>query len=341
VAPPTLAIGADRYGAYVGGGTALYFSDLLGDHNLVTGFQVNGGLKDLSALVGYQNQSRRLNWGVMAQQVPYVTGDYAAGFVDTTYVEQVYLQRQTNRSISGLLAYPFSRVQRVEMSLGYQQISFDRQLETRAVSLNTGLLVYDSTVTLPSPAALNLMVSDVALVYDNSYFGATSPVLGQRYRLDVQQMTGSITTTTAIADYRRYFMPVRPWTLAGRLLHVGRYGRDAEDPRLGALFLGYPGLVRGYDNGSFDPNECPAATTPSGCPVFDRLLGSRLLLANAELRFPLFGVLGIGGGYYGAFPLEAAVFADAGVAWTESDRPTFFGGNRPGVSSAGFLLERA
>ncbi|HTD69615.1 MAG TPA: basic secretory protein-like protein [Gemmatimonadales bacterium] len=340
VAPPTLAVGADRYGAYVGGGTALYFSDLLGDHNLVTGFQVNGGLKDLSALLGYQNQSRRLNWGAVVQQVPYVTGNYAAGFVDTTYVEQVYLQRQTNRSISGLLAYPFSRVQRVEMSLGYERISFDQEVETRAFSLNTGLLVYDSTVTLPSPAALNLMVSDVALVYDNSYFGATSPVLGQRYRLDVQQMTGSITTTTAIADYRRYLMPVRPWTIAARLLHVGRYGRDAEDPRLGPLFLGYPGLVRGYDNGSFDPNECPAATTPSGCPVFDRLLGSRMLLANAELRFPLFGVLGIGGGYYGAFPLEAAIFADAGVAWTQApgDKPTFLGGNRPGVSSAGVAL---
>jgi Tol biopolymer transport system component len=338
VAPPTLAVGADRYGAYVGGGTALYFSDLLGDHNLVTGFQVNGGLKDMSALLGYQNLSHRVDWGVMVQQVPYVTGGYAQGFVDTTYVQQVYLQRQTNRSLSGLLAYPFSRVQRVELSLGYEQISFDQRLETQAYSLTTGALVYDSTVTLPSPAALNLMVSDVALVYDNSYFGATSPVLGQRYRLDVQQMTGGITTTTAIADYRRYFMPVRPWTFAARVLHVGRYGRDAEDPRLGPLFLGYPGLVRGYDNGSFDPSECPAATTPSGCPAFDRLLGSRLLLANAELRFPLFGVFGLGGGYYGAFPVEAALFADAGVAWTEADRPTLFGGSRPGVSSAGIAL---
>src|SRR5438552_1486877 len=337
VAPPTLAIGADRYGAYVGGGTALFFSDLLGDHNLITGFQVNGGLKDLSALVGYQDQSRRLNWGVFAQQVPYVTGGYAAGFVDTTYVQQVYLQRQTNRSIAGLLAYPFSRVQRVEMSLGYERISFDQQLETQAFSVTTGQLLLDSTVTLPSPAALNLMVSDVALVYDNSYFGATSPVLGQRYRLDVQQMTGSITTTTAIAHYRRYFMPVRPWTVAARLLHVGRYGRDGEDPRLGPLFLGYPGLRRGYDHRPFDPSECSPSPN-GGCPAFDRLLGSRMLVANAELRFPLLGVLGIGGGYYGAFPLEAAIFADAGVAWTESDRPTFFGGHRPGVSSAGVAL---
>src|SRR5213078_799152 len=62
--------------------------------------------------------------------------------------------------------------------------------------------------------------------------------------------------------------------------------------------------------------------------------------AGGERRvaIPPVGVLGIGGGYYGAFPLEAAIFADAGVAWTESDRPTFFGGHRPGVSSAGVAL---
>ena len=38
---------------YIGGGASLYFSDLLGNRNLVTGLQVNGGLEDITALVGY------------------------------------------------------------------------------------------------------------------------------------------------------------------------------------------------------------------------------------------------------------------------------------------------
>jgi len=138
-------------------------------------------------------------------------------------------------------------------------------------------------------------------------------------------------------DVRRYIMPARPFTIAARVLHVGRYGKDADDGRIYPLFLGYPSLIRGYDINSFDPSECPSAS--SGCPAFDQLLGSRILVANAELRFPPFGLLGLGGGYYGALPIEAAVFYDAGVAWTGSDGPQLFGnGSRPIVRSAGVSL---
>ncbi len=97
--------------------------------------------------------------------------------------------------------------------------------------------------------------------------------------------------------------------------------------------------MRGYSYGSFDPSECvPPPTNPNACPVFDQLLGSRILVGNAELRFPLLGALGIGRGYYGAFPVELALFGDAGVAWDKSVSPTFFGGTRKPVYSAGVAL---
>jgi hypothetical protein len=341
VAPPSFGVGVDRFGAYLGGGTALYWGDLLGDRTLLTGLQVNGTLRDISAVVGFQNLRHRLNWGVVAQQVPYVTGGYGAGYTvvgsDTAYVQQILLARQTNRSVSGMVTYPLSRVQRVELSLGYDNISFNQQLETQAWNAFTGQFLFDSVVTLPSPPALNLGVGDAALVYDNSYFGATSPILGQRYRLDVSPMIGSITATTVIADYRRYLMPVRPLTLAARVMHVGRYGRDAQDPRLYPLFLGYSELVRGYTNGSFSPTEC-VATSTDPCPAYDNLFGSRLLVGNIELRFPLLGLLHVGSGYYGAFPIEAAFFADAGVAWYQGEDPTILGGSRSAISSAGVAL---
>jgi outer membrane protein assembly factor BamA len=183
---------------------------------------------------------------------------------------------------------------------------------------------------------LNLGEGSVAYVFDNALLGATSPVIGQRYRIDASPMIGSIRLVQALADYRRYFLPVRPFTLALRVLHYGRYGRDAQDTRLTPLFLGYEDLVRGYGYRSFDPSECrPPASDPNACPVFDQLLGSRILVGNFELRFPLFGLLGIGHGYYGAFPIELAAFGDAGVAWNQGESPTLFGGSRPGVASAG------
>ncbi|MGH7495464.1 MAG: BamA/TamA family outer membrane protein [bacterium] len=174
------------------------------------------------------------------------------------------------------------------------------------------------------------------MVYDTSVFGATGPLIGHGYRVELSPTLGTISMNTMLVDYRRYFMPIRPFTLAARLLHYGRYGRDAEDARLSPLFLGYPGLVRGYDSNSFGANEFVATSdTTFESPVFDRLIGSRLALANFELRFPLFGVLHVGPGYYGAFPIETGVFYDAGVAWTINDKASFLGGNRDPVRSYG------
>ncbi len=341
VGRPSLVAGSNQFGTFVGGGAALYFSDMLGNHNLVTALQVNGGLKDVTAVVGYQNLSGRLNWGGVAQQVPYLTGQFAQGIDDMDgepiFIEQQLLVRQTNRDFAGIVSYPFSEVQRVELQAGYSNISFDRELRTRGFSLITGEQVVDDDQDLPAPGALNLGIGSLALVYDNSFFGAASPILGQRYRLEVAPTVGSLNYVGVLADYRRYFMPARPFTFATRLLHYGRYARDGEDDRLQPLFLGFPGLVRGYSFGSFDGSECdPPPDDPDACPVFDQLLGSRMAVANAELRFPLFGVLGIGSGYYGAFPIEFVAFGDAGLAWDNANKPSVFGsGPRDPVFSAG------
>jgi Tol biopolymer transport system component len=340
VAPPSVAVGVSSFGTFVGGGTALYWSDMLGNRTLVTMLQVSGGVKDIAALVAYQNARRRWNWGVVAQQIPLYSGAYGAttGTVngEPAYIEAVELQRETNRQLAALTAYALSKVQRLEFALGVQGIGFDVERSTRATSRRTGLVLYDSSRTLAGPSAITLATGGAAIVYDNSLFGATSPILGQRYRLELVSSAGNIAWLSALADYRRYVMPLRPFTLAGRLLHYGRYGSGAEDERLSPLFLGYTSLVRGYNLNSFSAAECPSDA--AGCPVFDQLLGSRLLVGNLELRFPPLGVLGVGRGYYGAAPIELALFADAGVAWTDAHRAALFGGDRELVSSAGAAL---
>jgi outer membrane protein assembly factor BamA len=232
----------------------------------------------------------------------------------TVYVEDLEVIRQINRELSLFTAYPLNRSRRIELWAGANHISFTHELERRAVYSN-GQVALDTTIDFAAPSSLTLGTGGAALVHDNSFFGATSPVLGSRWRLEVAPTFGSISYTTALVDYRRYFMPVRPFTLAGRVMHVARYGAGSDDDRLTPLFLGYPNLVRGYDYNSFDSSECGTST---GCPVFDQLIGSRVAVANAELRFPLFGLLGLGDGYYGALPIEAALFYDAGAAWSRT-----------------------
>ncbi len=341
VGQPSLAVGASQFGTYIGGGASLYFSDLLGDHNLVTGLNIQGSLKDVNALVGYQNLTHRLNWGVVAQQVPYTTGGFAEGTTtingEPALVDQVLLQRQTNRDLYGVFAYPFSTVQRVELQAGFSNISFDSELRTTGFSLVTGDQIVDDKQDLPAGSDLNLGSASAAWVYDNSFMGATGPIFGQRFRVEVSPSIGSLSYVGGLVDYRRYFMPARPFTLAARFLHYGRYGSGGEDQRLQPLFLGYPGLVRGYSYGSFDASEChPTANNPTGCPAFDQLEGSRIAVASAELRFPLFGALGIGSGYYGVFPIDFTVFGDGGLAWDSQHNPSILGsGTRDPVFSAG------
>jgi len=194
----------------------------------------------------------------------------------------------------------------------------------------------EQTEELDRPDAINLGEASAALVYDSAIVGATSPLVGRRYRFEYSQMAGSLTYGGLLADYRRYFMPVRPFTFAVRGLHYGRYGSDAEDSRLAPLFLGYQGLLRGYDFGSFDANECNSIDINS-CEAFERLNGSRVAVASAELRFPLLGLFSRKS-FYGAFPIEMAFFADAGLAWTSATKPRFAGGDRDWARSAGAAL---
>lgn len=354
IAPPEVAVGSDRFGTFVGGGTALFWSDIMGYHNLATLLQVNGSFQDIAALASYQNRESRWNWGVVGAQIPILTRRFglAQDLLTGNLQQQELKLRQTNREISTLVSYPFNRVRRLEFSGRYQNISFDRELTIRTFNA-TGRQIAEEDFDFPScsdvreqeqnftdlerafcePSALNLGSATAALVYDNAFFGFTGPILGQRYRLEVAPVFGSLDYIGALADYRRYFMPISPFTLAGRVIHFGRYGTDGEDFRLFPLYLGYQQLIRGYDAGSFSSVECSDridsgsfAGANSSCPVFDQLFGSRIVVGNFELRMPIPQALGLSRPS-GLPPFTLALFYDVGSAWWTSDTANEIGGN--------------
>jgi hypothetical protein len=336
----SVGVGTDPFGAYLGGGIALQFSDILANHLLSTVLQVNGQVQDIGGQAAYLNRTRRWQWGGVVAWIPYRTGSYGEGLTtiegQTALVQQTEVYRQTDRQVAGVLVYPFSRARRFEVSSGFRQIAYDRELQTVAVGVNTGNVLIDSTEDLPTPESLNLFESAAALVYDSSVLGPTSPILGRRYRLEVSPTAGDVSFTSLLADVRQYVSPIRPLTLAGRVLYAGRHGGGAEDDRLPPMYLGYSNLVRGYEFDSFSADECVSAGTP-GCPVYDRLLGSRLAVANAELRVPLVGAF-TGRYDYGPIPAEIVAFADGGVAWGRGQNPRFTGANNDWVSSVGVGL---
>jgi WD40 repeat protein len=339
IAQPTVGVGADRFGAYAGGGLSLLFRDMLGNHELGTSFQISNRLEDLGAAVMYINRTRRWNWGIIGEQTPYTSAGFSEelGVVNNQLVLALRELRftQINQGVSGVVQYPFNRAHRLELTGGVRRISFKNRIDTLLYDAQTGFLIDEFDEELPAADALVLGEAASALVYDTSIFGATSPILGQRYRLEYSQSAGTLLYSGVLTDVRKYFMPIRPFTIALRGMHYGRYGRDSEDSRLSFIDLGYPGLVRGYDYGSFEPEECLGAGAT--CPAINQLFGSRIAVANAELRFPLFGAFSRRT-FYGPLPLEVALFSDAGIAWTSDSEPRFLNGDRDWVRSAGVGL---
>ncbi|HVG71567.1 MAG TPA: hypothetical protein VM819_11685 [Vicinamibacterales bacterium] len=342
VIQPTVGIGVDRWGAYAGGGVTFIFSDMLGNHELGATVQLTNRFEDIGGAVQYINRTHRWNWGVILENTPYTLGQFGQTLtIDPQFgpalVQQELRLRQINRAITGITQYPLSKVQRVEFSGGVRRVSFDAEVENFFYSFQTGQFLGRTKEELDRPDSLNLGEGSAALVYDSSVFGATSPIVGQRYRLEYSQSGGSLMYSGALLDYRKYLM-ARPFTLAMRGMHYGRYGRDSEDTRLSQLYVGFPNLIRGYDQGSFTAEECGEALVVDGtCPVFDQLVGSRLVVANLEFRAPLLGLFNPRN-MYGGVPVEVGVFADAGVAWTSTTKPSFAGGNREFVKSVGATL---
>jgi WD40 repeat protein len=347
VAPPNVGVGYSSFGPLVSGGTGLYFSDLLGERNLLLSIQsssfgsTGSFYRNLAGLAAWQNQHSRWNWGFVGGQVPYITAGLATATTTVNgvpvFVEQDITFWQLNREIAALASYPFNRAARVEFSAGYNNVGFAAEADTFAFAPD-GSLISEQRSSLPTPSALNLATASAAYVYDTSVFGGTSPVMGQRYRIELDGAGGTLNFSTVLADYRRYFRLARPVSLAGRVLHYGRYGGDSDDNRLQDIFVGYSSLVHGYDPNSFSPAECgPQLQVNGSCPVFDQLVGSKVAVGNAEARLELLGPLGIIPSKP-IPPVQAAWFYDTGEAWTGASRAGFLGGPRSAVSSYGAAL---
>jgi Tol biopolymer transport system component len=319
VSPPNVAVGVDRYGTYGAGGVAAYWSDMLGYHTIVTTAFTGSRLIDTSGVVGYLNNRTRLNWGAAAQRIVYPYGYYSFGQDPTTgyYIEQQDVIRLINYDISLFGAYPLSQVSRFQLSGGYRIQDYHHMIYQYVYDLSGYLLDYQKYKPDDMPPSLNYGYLTAGYYYDTGIFGATSPILGGNVGISVTPSVGNINFTTLVADFRKYVMPVKPFTLAFRAMHMGRYGKGAEDSRFYPLYIAYWDLVRGYE--SYTQDEMLAyEEDPTQAFDYNRLFGSRMFVANAELRFPLLGLLGLGNGFYGAWPLEFYGFYDVGLAYASA-----------------------
>lgn len=314
-----MGVSASRYGSGLAGGINGIFSDMLGYHQLYGVLVMNGQLMDVGGMAAYLNQKRRFNWGFSLSHIPYLSG-YERLFFDTIVLRSdtlpvinhsIDLIRTFENRIAAVGMYPFSQTRRLEAGATLARYHYRRDRYTNYY-YNNYLVAYGEQKKLPVPPGFNLGQAYVALVSDNSHFGGASPLTGHRYRLEVGSYFGEINTFTLLGDYRRY-VRLHPFTLAGRSLYYGRFGKDAESGFLSPLYIGYPWLVRGYEPMRF--------TKESSTLNINNLLGSKMFIANAELRYPLLGPKRLAPLKSNSVYAELALFTDGGIAWGNGTAP--------------------
>ena len=325
VARPTIGYTRDNFGRGFYGGSAIVLGDMLGNHQMVLSAAINGRIKEAQVYAAYFNMSRRINWGVGASQQPYF---YAArGFIrQNTGFNQNTLVTNTRRIIQRevfLNAYrPFNRFKRLEFGIAVAHVNDAILSFNEPFDATTGIRTVQPFVTETTIDNTLIFRPSIALAFDNTLFGYFGPFYGGRYRFEISQSLGGWQFTQGLADFRRYDGLAGPVLLATRFLYYGQFGRDAG--RTFNAYLGSTNLVRGYTSGSFYRNECVSLGV---CDEVNRLVGSQIAVASAEIRFPL---LSPAFGFVppGVPPIEGAVWGDVGIAWDQ--RSTLAFQRRPG-----------
>jgi len=327
---PGVDLAYSSLGYAIGGDVSALLSDA------AERYQVRGSLQaqvttfgELGGEAFFLDRGAPLQWGVDVGHVPAVSGFARVAELPAVVsgrrppgpprlaIDQIFeLVVQDQESL--LLQYPFSSTRRLQASVSYSHLGFAAK-DVRQV-LAGSRVVDTSRFDLPAPPSLELFQGSLALIGDSSVAGYASPASGQRYRFEVAATGANLHFEQVTADFRRYFF-WRPWTLALRALHLGRYGSDADSPQLVPLYVGDPTLVRGYGTSTLSAAECTPTAASASCPEFDRLTGSRLAVANLELRVPLFGRDDYRLVDLRFLATELAAFLDAGTAWSSHSSP--------------------
>lgn len=315
IARPTIAYAPDNFGRNYFGGTTVILSDMLGNHRLGLAGEVNGRAREARLFAGYTNLTRRLQRAVGFSQAPFyfLSANTVRPAADAnTFVESQEIATFVVRQLFAHASYPLDRFTRLEAGVSGNRVSRQRWYLRRTITNDRpGAFSSDS---IRSDPGIGYADADLALVSDNTLFGRSGPIAGRRLRLQVSPVTGSYRWVEYLGDYRRY----DPIVFGSLTLATRMYANLSVGPDENAMpkYIARPDFVRGYDRHSSFYATCPVfGPSTSGCSAV-QLLGSRVAVANAELRFPVIRTAEVAFLPFPVPPIEGVVFADAGLAWS-------------------------
>ena len=306
------------------GTTIISFSDVLGNHRLigVTGLQID--LKNSDYGLAYYYLAKRINYGI--------EGFHTARFVrllriDPNGFATSNLFRYRNFGFSGSASYPLDKFYRIDFGLSILNV--------------TG----ENLDNLAEPQeSVTFTVPQFSFVHDNVLWGYTAPIEGTRYRFDAFGNVGIGSPKqrfySFMGDVRTYLRFFYDHSLA---LRISGGLSDGENPQ--RFFIGG---TENWINRTFATTEIPiqsasdfaflTAVLPLRGYNYAERIGTRYLLANMELRFPLIRYLLTGGLPFLFNNIIGVAFIDAGSTWDNTSKLQLFSRNSEGKIITNDLL---
>ena len=294
-----LVDGVAGYNTFFGfqGTTIMYFSDVLGNHQIQLGADFLIDLENSDYFLTYFYLPRRTNYGITA----FHTADFFSGsrFGGTI--------RYRTYGFGLTISRPFSKFKRLEYSATWfnvikEDIFFQSQNEK-----------------------VSTILPEIRLVHDTVLYGMTGPIDGSRYFIRMQvspkYSDNSFNFQKVEFDYRRYWRVNWFHSFAARISAGASFGPDAPDYFLG----GTPGWINWSVADEVNFNEQVSDVQnlyfsefkmPLRGASYYQLIGKRFVLSNYEFRFPMISRLDLGWPLPLRFPLiMGAIFTDVGLAW--------------------------
>jgi hypothetical protein len=290
---PPVALGVTS-GGDVFGGTAIAFTDVLGDSQFTLFAASVSQYRSISGT--YTNLERRFQYAVQGySQTQFFYGQLSNVFYDPAFSgivdRDLAIATQTYQGGTAFGIWPFNRYRRVELfgGLSHYSESFNdpglQEYSEQYQQQQFGQSLFNNGFMMPF---------GVAFVQETTVFREFGPLAGNTMRLSYEvapKIGDSLTRQTMDADARYYLRLGGSGLLALRARGLKSWG---DNP--GYLFFGGNSEMRGYDYLSF--------------------VGQNAFFVNAELRFPLIEAMatpiGVLGGIRGTF------FANmGGASWND------------------------
>ena len=274
--------------------TQLAISDVLGNHQIVIGANINNDFNNSDFLLSYQFLKNRLDWGMLGYQ--YVNF-YATTFGTVRFV---------NRGAGFFTSYPFSRFRRIDAGVQFFNIKED-YLSYLSFEIDN----------------FSILMPSISYTKDNTIWGYTGPADGNRFYigLNASPKVGNSGKEfiTSSADYRRYFQLGNDYSLALRLSGGASFGASPT------LFImgGVDNWLNYRYNEKIDVISIPDYflsdwMTPLRAGNLYQMVGTRAALFNLEVRFPFIQYLITRFPFTLGFSnIQGLGFIDAGSAWTD------------------------